>query len=352
MKKKTIAMLLLAVMLLTGCGAPDAVMDEAENIREEYRFLSSQEEVEGAKEILLGKGKSEPAVVSVIKRQQLKILKETIMKDDFLKTLYLSEDSDEDADEDEFEADEVDDTGIDDWLDYEIIGKKSTDMVFGGDLVLSFTLQNGEKDLEELLKRMEKIGYKDMKGYTTEQYGACSFVRQGLLFQSYVEKDVSEEGTVKRKLVSFDILVPAARYCYPKRYEELIEKTIGDGFYLLKAYTGGYMDCLMLQSSWNDPGNPYNKQVFFYLKDEKPLQLEVKIWENADKADGPVFSADERQTIINLITQMTNNSSEATAFVSNFRIDGDKEGKLGDKEWRLINNGRTGKKSSYILRIQ
>lgn len=352
MKKKILAIMLLTGMLLTGCGAPDVVMDEAENIREEYRFLSSEEEVEKARELLQGQEKSEPRAISVIKRQQLKTLQTTIMNDKFIRKLFLWEDEETDSDEETDESETEDATqGLDDWVKFEV-GKKSTDNVFSGDLLLTFNLENGKKDLDELFKRLEKIGYKDMKGYNVEQYEACTFVRQGMLIQPRVTEEYKEDGTVERELFQLDVFMPSARYCYPKRYEELIEKTIGDGFYLLKAYTGGYMDCLLLQSSWNSPENPYNKQVSFYLKDDKPRQLEVKIWENADKADGLVFSASEKQTIINLITQMTGNSSEATAFVSNFRIDGEKEGTLGDKEWKLLNNGRTGKKHAYILRVQ
>lgn len=345
-KQKILVMVLLAGMLLTGCGAPDVVMDEAENVGEEFCFLSSEEDVEKAQKFLQGQEKSEPRAISVIKRQQLKTLQATIMNDKFIRKMFLWEDEETDRSETE-EATQ----GLDDWVKFEV-GKKSTDNVFSGDLLLTFNLENGKKDLDELFKRLEKIGYKDMKGYNVEQYGACTFVRQGMLIQPRVTEEYKEDGTVERELFQLDVFMPAARYCYPKRYEELIEKTIGDGFYLLKAYTGGYMDCLQLQSSWNSPENPYNKQVSFYLKDDKPLQLEVKIWENADKADGLVFSASEKQTIINLITQMTGNSSEATAFVSNFRIDGEKEGTLGDKEWKLLNNGRTGKKHAYILRVQ
>lgn len=47
-KQKILVMVLLAGMLLTGCGAPDVVMDEAENVGEEFCFLSSEEDVEKA----------------------------------------------------------------------------------------------------------------------------------------------------------------------------------------------------------------------------------------------------------------------------------------------------------------
>ena len=71
--------------------------------------------------------------------------------------------------------------------------------------------KNGKKDLDELFKRLEKIGYKDMKGYNVEQYGACTFVRQGMLIQPRVTEEYKEDGTVERELFQLDVFMPAAR---------------------------------------------------------------------------------------------------------------------------------------------
>lgn len=353
MRKRIVAAGLIAGILLTGCGAPDVIKDEAKKAAADCPFLSSEEEIQEALKAVGEKKDSGPKEISVFQRQCLKNLEEAIQKDSFLKARYGENDDveiEDDSGADYIEVDESEEPSLHNWIQPD---KKKQEEIFSWNMEVPFTIKNGDgKDLDGILSRLEKLGFEGLRGYSPGQYGNIAFVRKGMLFRVVEEEEYQEDGSVKRELLEVDVRVPEARYYYPKKYEEIIEKSIVDGFFLTNLHTGGYADCLMLQGSWNDPVNPYNKQMMFYLKDGKPLQLEIKIWENREKAEGLVFSAYEKQTVTNLLRYMTGNSSEAAAFVSNFRTDGDTEGKLGDKTWRLIGNGKTKNKSSYILRIQ
>lgn len=332
MRKKMIAVCLLTGILLTGCGAPDVVLEEAKSVSSD--FISSEEELNQAIDQIASGGKeSEPVTISVIKREQLKRLQELITKDEFIKKKYYLEDE---GDSDETEMDE---DILSEWVQFEV-GTKNTAAIFDEDMCLTFDdikLKDGE--LDKFMEKMEALGYKNMKGMTPDD--SRYLVRQGIEF--YIFKPQHENSCY------VGVTIPAARYCYPKKYEKLIEQNIGDGFCLSDVATGGYMDCLEMTSSWNEPGNPYNKKVFLYLKEDKALQLEVKIVENVDKAEGPVFSSYEQQTIINLLTMMSGNQTAAASFVANFRLDGDTEGEIGDKTWNLVKD----RKNEYdILRVQ
>ncbi|MCH5251634.1 MAG: hypothetical protein J1F22_01555 [Lachnospiraceae bacterium] len=330
--KKIIAMGLTVILCLTGCGTPDAVVEEIEKL--EPGVISTKADVDSAWEKLAWK--EELKAVSSVKQQQMRKFAETI--DKLLKENKQIE-----------EAYEGGPAILKSWIDFQM-GRDDFDSTFSLDSQCSYSIKT-TKDLETFLTVLEKNGYGNMKGYSVKQYTGVRFVRQGVMFQLDSGDNWDRDG------MELIMRIPAARIGYPQRYTEFIERNIGDGF-LLENIQCGYMDVFQLIGSINEPGNPYDKQITLYFnKDEgeqekKPLQMEIRIEENTKKAGGLVFSAYEQQTVINVLTAMTNNKAEAESFVRNFRIVEETEGSIGDRNWYLLDNTGTDTNGSYCLRIQ
>lgn len=338
MKKKLIAIGVLTVFLLTGCGAPDVIQEEGNGI--DTGFLSSEDEVDAVKDAMEKdeeedyEKKSAANIISAQEQKQLRELYSLIQQE---KALI----SDGDEDDDEYDEDgEYGYPVLKDWANFRK-DEKSPEEIFSDDCTQYLYVQT-KKDLDVFLKDLEKIGYYGLRGHEIDQYER-TYISRGILFGFYQE----ERGSIEIR-----ISVSKNRIYYPEQFQDLLESQLDDGFYVSDIRSGGYLERLTLVSSQNEPGNPYNKRVNLYLKDQKPIQMEVEVLSNQRNASGPVFSEREQKTMKNLLTWMTGDESAAEAFALKLEANGESKGTIGSRKWYRLNKGWHGTQKEVVFRIQ
>lgn len=352
----------LTVFLLTGCGSKDVVLQQAKEQKAEFvSSIYDFKQDEGTEK--------QPAVTVLEERcKQIAQLKEIVKKN---RESVVGYSSDEEEDGEEYEEllatdwnklEEVKDLFCSNGLDGGVKGENYIYALGGywGDRekMLSFIREleaAGYSDLSSLFETMEKELKEDKKN---GGYYELTIVRNGVQFMMSVipsQTIQKEEYDVDIQIpqegqYGLDIQIPLALLVTPVEYADFMQSQVMDGFYPVSFRAGGFMDCLTLVSSWDEPGNPYNKAINFYLKDGKPIQLEVKAMKN--KREGSLlFSGREQETVAGLLAALTGDASASKAFATGMEIGKEKSGTIGKCQWTLETKGILGNRS-YTLLVQ
>ena len=217
-----------------------------------------------------------------------------------------------------------------------------------------------KEEMAEVLKRFEEVGITDLVSALDELekrvredtvYGTQSMsrVRKGVHFALYAEYD-GEPGESEKKVkprFTLDVHVPYHLIVMPGEYQDFLKNQISEGFYVKDANTGGYMDRLVLVSSWNDGEVPYEKCVSLYFSEGKLLQAEIKAQIidafQVKKSDVfPLFTESERETMVRILSDLSGDDAAADDFVANFspeREGSKKSGEFGSCRWNCEKNG-------------
>ncbi len=349
----------LTVFLLTGCGSKDVVLQQAREQKAE--FVSSIYDFKQDE----GTEKQPAVTVSEERCKQIAQLKEIVKKN---KESGVGNSSDDEEEYDELLAtdwnklEEVKDLFSSSGLDGGVKGENYiySPGEYRGDRekMLSFIREleaAGYSDLSSLFETMEKELKEDKRN---GGYNALTVVRNGVKFMMSVmasqtiqkeEYDVDIQIPQKEEY-GLDIQIPLALLVTPTEYVDFMQGQVMDGFYPVSFRAGGFMDCLTLVSSWDEPENPYNKAVNFYLKDGKPIQLEVKAMKN--KREGSLlFSRREQETVAGLLAALTGDANASKAFATGMKVGKEKSGTIGKCQWTLETKGILGNRS-YTLLVQ
>jgi len=358
MKKRIIALVSVVGILMTGCGVPDRVKEEAKNI--ERGFISEKQEVKVAQKSVEQAQQSyicdtQTLLVSEKRNEQIKKLYQLLYSEE-ISGLYteLTTDAYNTVD-DGIYTEGLSKKAFKKMIQVYIDGKKQwTDYASDG-FQVSLSIQDEEK-WQELAKLLEQNGYTGLLGVQAPENGRRAIVSNGVVFELigplvYTESDYmfdSEIG-IETGRIYLNITISKFNICYPEKFS-FLETAVEDGFYLNGLDMGGYLERVTLTSSQDDPKSPLQKRIDIYLKEGKPIQVEITAAGEVTNTAGTLFSEREKTTVENLLAQVTGDKGAADAFVE-ICVHPDQKGSVGTWSWYRIDHASMGNYENFEIRL-
>ena len=358
MRKKIIALISIVGILMTGCGVPDRVKEEIKNV--ERGFLSEKTEVkateknaERARQNYISD--TESFVVSEKRKEQIKKLYQLIYSEEISELytdltadayrIYDSEIFSEDFSQKEFKK----------MIQVYINGEKEwTDYAFEG-FQFSISIQE-EESWQKLAKLLEQNGYTGLVGVQAPKNDQRDIVSQGVVFELrgptvYMESDYMFESEIEMEASGIQLTINVSKYslCYPEKFS-FLETIIEDGFFMNGLDMGGYLERVSLTGSCNEPKNQLQKSIDIYMKEGKPIQIEITAAGEVTNTAETLFSEREKTTVANLLAQVTGDKAAADAFVE-IGVRPDKKGSVGKWNWYRIDHLSMGVHKNFEIRL-
>lgn len=335
MKKiEIVAISLLFSMMLTGCGKQNTIKSMAVDLQKGGLDTSADLE-NGQKNGSIVIGPNNTTVRSEKQREWIQKLLQC--KQDFVKKNIIQEEEGMDEHSNfknliklkrELENSTLDNsTGA---FQEEMFGINTTESYRAADV------SRQEDCIKQFLQALEEAGFSGVGSLALPKEGEeknyVDMVSRGIHF--YLLKEEESKQLRLTAEVAFYSLY------YPKDYVEYIDSSLENGFYVCGYNTGGYLESISFGDSREDANVSYHMSPTVVLKDKKPIRLDVDLFQGyLEYANQPVFSEYKIETLANLIASLSGDKEGAKTFLENFKIDGPKSGKLGEKVWTLTAKG-------------
>lgn len=324
--KKVIAVGLMLVTLLTGCGVPDPVREEVKNI--DVGFISSKKDVGYVfHQYRTAYGKNDVEMVKMISDEQEQRMKDLVeylrQKNEKKEFLGYSEEirkvgeENNDTSETKGKSEE-----ITEYMEQEIVWKE-TDRL--GDCLV-FTIQTYKRSqMKALIEDFKVLGY-----------GGFDDV---ILSEEVVSNKVSSECVEFEFFDShyLEIYIRKSELFTPKTFASFINDYVETGFSVKEVTTGGYLERLVLESNYlaDEEGNRSRKLFYIYFKNQKFFHLEIFV--EQDSEGEMFFSEEEKKTAENILTLVTGDGKGSAKFVSGEIMGTEKKGTIGKCNYYRIN---------------
>ena len=348
--KKIVVVGLMMTILLTGCGVPDRVAEEAKKIQKGY--ISDYDEVKQIntkirdfekQEISFG----EDSVISAKQSEKIKLLYETLER---LKREGLFEDKyiefqDWHEGKDEF-------TGAEKRarLEEYIYGKRSWKEWASSFFTYDSWLKT-EEDYMHLAEELEKVGFTGLKDVKlTGQQDYAKVCANGIQFDIWLY--YRDESNAELESIDVVARVEKKDFFYLPQFAEWMEEKVDNGFVLTGLDYEGYLQRLVYTGSYSintqeytgdrtEGITPFQKSIEIYMKNNEFLQMEIDMTGTQSKKGELVFSEEEKGTVKNFIAWASGDEEGAKEFVEKPTADGDKKGTIGNCEWYRIDKSGT-----------
>lgn len=358
MRKKIIALLVAVGILMTGCGVPDRVKEEAKNI--DPGFISEKDEVKDAQKKVERAQQSyicdrETFLVSEKRKEQMKKLYELLYSAE-ISGLYTEMTADAYHTIDgEIYSDELPIKKFKKMMQAYIDGNKEwTDFAFEG-VQFNLYIQDDIR-WQAIATLLEKNGYTGLAGVKAPKDSSRTIVSQGGVFELrgpmvYTESDYLFDSEIEMETGGIQLVITVSKYniCYPEKIR-FLDTTTEDGFYLNGLDMGGYLERVTLTSSCDDPKSQFQKRMDIYMKEGKPIQIEIIVAGDVINESETLFSEREKKSVANLLSQITGDSAAAEAFVE-ISVQPDKKGSVGSWNWYRIDHLSMGAHKNFEIRL-
>lgn len=334
---KRIGILGLCMMLvLTGCGMPDAVADEMEAVCASAGFTGDvKNDYDSFSEaVARGEEHTETLAVSQKMGERMEALAVFLEKAKESELIEVDAEDWEEMEEEEEEKEEEEEEGETDGLSEQLSElkdwrshaeeKKSSFLGSKSSIYVCFSVER--KRIGEFIQGMTEIGF-DGLALPNAATGGCTTrqVLQGMIIslENY-EDDAAYEVTIE---------IPTTHFAYPDKYKDLIENHMRDAFIVNGIFCGGDLELVSFSGSSNSPVNRYIKDAEVCFKDGKALQMNITIEEDSPKKGDPLFTDKEKEELTALIAWMTGDAEGSGAFVDGLGKNSESSGTLGSRKW-------------------
>lgn len=324
---------LCMVVLLTGCGMPDAVADELAVVRSSAGFTGDGEEdsVAFAEAVFNGEEKGEKVAVSRTMGERMEKLAAFLEK--ALKEGVISSTGSDLEEEDEDETEDIDvkdEIGLSDLKDWKSCAHEGEYTSFlGQKSIITVSFAVGQKKIKEFLQGMAGIGFDGLALPNEASGGFSQQVLQGMMF----DLDSYDGG-----FCNILIEIPVFQFAYPEKYKDLLENHMRNAFCVNGIFCGGDIELLSFTGSQNSAANGYIKNAEICFKDGKALQMNLTIQDFSRKNDA-LFTEEEKADLTGLLTWMTGDAEGSKSFVEGLGENSESSGTLGSRSWYRTKKG-------------
>lgn len=340
--KNIIAVGAFLAVLLTGCGIEDKAAQTAQEIS--VPFISSRQEVKDA--LAQIPDKNGGSVTWVFNEKTYERLKNLVA---FV---------DSEKEKGTVSMDDADDSG--DNIDYgEWLQKvrRADDDFFDQEEVqdLSWSLILNEKEqLLPFFKGLEETGFTGIYDLVSERINLeDKREHEDFVPEVYfVSHGVSFDVTYTNEDFEIWISTSTSTIRYPETMKDLIENKLQSCFSVKSICTGGYLQAIVVSSEASVSQSPYEKECVIYLKDGKPIQVEMNIdhaywlagiyktYEAYKQLMGDskfqnFFTEQEADALAGILEMFGIDRTEALEQIKKMGKDSDREGNIGSANWYL-----------------